>query len=121
MTRLPGPGDWVWLCFDEHDVILTPDAYAEAASIVAQLPERRRDEFPHAKLVTHAAYLLEQRGVMRVEHHPRYPGGSLEWAVLALVPPDERVAPFKRRRRSKRPVSAGAPTLTVVPGGLARE
>ncbi len=114
MTRASDRADWVWVYAGEQPVALTPEAYAECVSLIAELPPQRRESTRHGHLVVVAASALETRGFCSIEQ--RGP-----WAVIAAGPPRtgfaERPPQRAKRGRRKRPIVAGPPSLTVVPGG----
>lgn len=109
----PDRADWVWVYAGEQLVALTPEAYSECASLIAELPHQRRESIPHGHIVVVTASALEMRGLCRIEQR-----GS--GAVIAMVPVEERSpSPRAKRARRRRPPAGSPPVLTVVSGGAA--
>ena len=95
------PSRWVWLRALGKTYALAPDAYAEAALLVAAVPEKARGPVPHALLVLFAVRQLSDRVWMRFDVERTASGRRR--SVIKLVPPQERPPP--RAKRSKRSVA----------------
>lgn len=98
------PSRWVWLRARGNTYALSPDAYAQAADIVADVPEKSRGPVPHAFLVMFVVNELVQRGWMRFEVERTATGRRRP--VIKLVPLEERPQQPAKRARRKRVAAA---------------
>ncbi len=97
------PARWIWLRLPGKTYALAPDAYEEAALLVAALPEEKRVPVPHAMLVLFAVSALVERGWCCFEFERTASGRRR--SVVKLVPPAERPPP-KASRTKRRVVRA---------------